>query len=384
MLSPLSLPPLSLYIHVPWCIRKCPYCDFNSHAKGPDGIPEGQYIEALLKDFQLELPKVQGRELQTIFIGGGTPSLLSPQGYQRLFDGLKGMIPFSREIEITLEANPGTYEHGRFQGYFDAGVNRLSLGVQSFQNNKLKALGRIHSAEEAVEAISSLQQENNSQVNFNIDLMHGLPDQSRDDALNDLKMAISLKPTHISWYQLTIEPNTVFYSKPPAIPEDDILWSIQESGQQLLADSGYRQYEISAYSLPGKHARHNLNYWQFGDYIGIGAGAHGKWTCARTGDISRNWKTRMPQDYLSAGKAFQAGLRTLEASEIPLEFMMNALRLYHGVDASLYEKRTGQPLSSINKGLSEAVQKGLMVKEKRLAPTEQGRLFLNDLLELFA
>ncbi len=373
MLTPLSLPPLSLYIHVPWCVKKCPYCDFNSHAQSSKGIPEKEYVDALLEDFRQELPKVQGRKLSTIFVGGGTPSLLSPEAYQALFSALAEHVTFADDIEITLEANPGTYEHGRFKGYFEAGVNRLSLGVQSFQNEKLKALGRIHSAEEAIAAIKALKSDGID--NFNIDLMHGLPGQSNDDALYDLQTAISLQPAHISWYQLTIEPNTVFYSKTPVLPEDETLWAIQEAGQKLLGGNGYQQYEISAYSQSGRRAKHNLNYWQFGDYIGIGAGAHGKWTCLKSGRICRNWKTRMPQDYLSADKSFQAGQRTLNKDELPLEFMMNALRLHDGVPAELYGQRTGLPFSTVQQSLLKANEKGLMEAGQRFVPTEKGRLF---------
>ena len=379
----LILPPLSLYIHVPWCVRKCPYCDFNSHAlKHSDGIPEQAYIDALLADFQEEAGKIQERELHTIFIGGGTPSLLSAEGYQRLLTGIQKHITFSKTIEITLEANPGTYEHGRFQGYFDAGINRLSLGIQSFQNAKLKALGRIHSAEEALTAIDSIRA--TGFTNFNIDLMHGLPQQSTEDALYDLKTAIALKPAHISWYQLTIEPNTVFYNKTPILPIDDTLWSIQEAGQALLEASGFHQYEISAYSKTNRQAKHNMNYWQFGDYIGIGAGAHGKWTCKAKRTIHRNWKTRMPTDYLAPKKPFEAGNRTLKNDELPLEFMMNALRLYHGVPKSAYSRATGLPLSSLEPVIQKACDQDLMTVGEQLKPSAHGRLFLNDLIALFA
>ncbi|WP_422449697.1 MULTISPECIES: radical SAM family heme chaperone HemW [unclassified Endozoicomonas] len=382
----LKLPPLSLYIHVPWCVKKCPYCDFNSHRITGD-IPEDAYIKALLHDIDNELDSVQGRPIHSIFIGGGTPSLLTANAYQQLFNGLQARVRFSDDIEITMEANPGTYEHDRFQAYLEAGVNRLSLGVQSFQDEKLAALGRIHCADEARQAIAAITSHGFS--NINIDLMHGLPGQSPEDALYDLKQAIDLKPAHISWYQLTIEPNTVFYTKTPALPPDDTLWDIQEAGQALLASAGFQQYEISAYSQPGRHSKHNLNYWQFGDYIGIGAGAHGKLTHASTGLIYRNWKTRMPADYLAADSyishAFEAGRRELEADELPIEFMMNVLRLHEGVDAQLYGERTGQTLSGIHQQLKLARQKALLESlESRLKPTPAGRLFLNDLLELFA
>lgn len=379
----LTLPPLSLYIHVPWCVRKCPYCDFNSHAlKQPNALPAQDYVTALLADFQNELINVQGRVLQTIFIGGGTPSLLPPQSYQTLLTELNKRVPFADDIEITLEANPGTYEHGRFQSYFDAGINRLSLGVQSFQNEKLKALGRIHSAEEAIHAIESLKTTGFS--NINIDLMHGLPNQSKEDAQYDLNTAIALNPAHISWYQLTIEPNTIFYTTPPILPVSETIWHIQEAGQNLLESNGYHQYEISAYSQTGRQAKHNINYWQFGDYLGIGAGAHGKWRCGSTGSFYRNWKTRMPKDYLSREKPFQAGIKTLTPAELPLEFMMNALRLYDGVPVTHYSEATGLPVSTIQSAWDLACNQGLMKPGTHLVPSERGRLFLNDLLELFA
>lgn len=386
MLKPaIVLPPLSLYIHVPWCVKKCPYCDFNSHQLAGE-LPEKAYVDALLHDFQREL-QVAGSErlIHSVFIGGGTPSLLSASAYQRLFAGLQAF--FADDIEITMEANPGTYEHDRFQAYLDAGVNRLSLGVQSFQDDKLNALGRIHCAQEAQQAIAAITKAGFG--NINIDLMHGLPGQSLEDALYDLQQAIDLQPAHISWYQLTIEPNTVFYAKMPVLPPDETLWDIQEAGQTLLASAGFVQYEISAYSQPGRRSQHNLNYWQFGDYIGIGAGAHGKLTNAGSGQITRNWKTRMPRDYLAAdvniSGNFEAGQRVLAPDELAIEFMMNALRLHEGVDARLYSERTGQSLDSISKPLQLARQRGLLdARIDRLKPTPTGRLFLNDLLELFA
>ena len=386
MLKPaIVLPPLSLYIHVPWCVKKCPYCDFNSHQLAGE-LPEKAYVDALLHDFQREL-QVAGSErlIHSVFIGGGTPSLLSASAYQRLFAGLQAS--FADDIEITMEANPGTYEHDRFQAYLDAGVNRLSLGVQSFQDDKLNALGRIHCAQEAQQAIAAITKAGFG--NINIDLMHGLPGQSLEDALYDLQQAIDLQPAHISWYQLTIEPNTVFYAKTPVLPPDETLWDIQEAGQALLASAGFVQYEISAYSQPGRRSQHNLNYWQFGDYIGIGAGAHGKLTNADSGQITRNWKTRMPRDYLAAdvniSGNFEAGQRVLAPDELAIEFMMNALRLHEGVDARLYSERTGQSLDDISKPLQLARHKGLLdARTDRLKPTPTGRLFLNDLLELFA
>ena len=387
MLRPsVVLPPLSLYIHVPWCVKKCPYCDFNSHRVTGD-IPEQAYIDALLHDFQRELQAAGGeRPIYSVFIGGGTPSLLSASAYQRLFAGLQAQVRFVDDIEITMEANPGTYEHDRFQAYLETGINRLSLGVQSFQDDKLNALGRIHCADEARRAITAITGAGFG--NINIDLMHGLPGQSPEDALYDLQQAIDLQPTHISWYQLTIEPNTVFYTKMPLLPPDDTLWDIQEAGQALLASAGFVQYEVSAFSQPGRRSRHNLNYWQFGDYIGIGAGAHGKLTDT-SGKITRNWKTRMPTDYLSAdvniAGTFEAGRRVLTPDEMPVEFMMNALRLHEGVDARLYSERTGQSLDDIGKPLQLARRKGLLdAQTDHLRPTPTGRLFLNDLLALFA
>ena len=386
MLKPaIVLPPLSLYIHVPWCVKKCPYCDFNSHQLSGE-LPEKAYVDALLHDFQRELQAAGSERLiHSVFIGGGTPSLLSASAYQRLFAGLQAF--FADDIEITMEANPGTYEHDRFQAYLDAGVNRLSLGVQSFQDDKLTALGRIHCAQEAQQAIAAITKAGFG--NINIDLMHGLPGQSSEDALYDLQQAIDLQPAHISWYQLTIEPNTVFYAKTPVLPPDETLWDIQEAGQALLASAGFVQYEISAYSQPGRRSQHNLNYWQFGDYIGIGAGAHGKLTDAVSGQITRNWKTRMPSNYLAAdvniSGNFEAGQRVLEPDELAIEFMMNALRLHEGVDARLYSERTGQSLDDISKPLQLARQRGLLdARTDRLKPTPTGRLFLNDLLELFA
>ncbi len=380
------MPPLSLYIHVPWCVRKCPYCDFNSH-KAEAVLPELQYVDALLKDLESELSIVQGRELHSIFIGGGTPSLLSPAAYQQLFAGLKQQLTFARDIEITMEANPGTFEQERFNGFRAVGINRLSIGVQSFHDSCLKNLGRIHSGSEAVKAMAMARSAGFD--NINLDIMHGLPGQSEAMAMADLQQAIDLAPNHLSWYQLTIEPNTVFWSKPPELPEDDTLWTIQEQGQQLLASNGLRQYEISAYAQSGCQARHNLNYWQFGDFIGIGAGAHGKLTDLQSGVIRRNWKTRQPGAYLEAArlikaKPFEAGERTLVADELPLEFMMNALRLNNGVAAELYEQRTGLPLDDIASVLQRVRTLELLINDSgRIQPTERGSLFLNELLEHF-
>lgn len=375
-----TLPPLALYIHIPWCVRKCPYCDFNSHTASPV-LPEQEYVDALLADLDQDLHAVYGRELTSIFFGGGTPSLFSAEALGRLLQGVEQRIPFADDIEITLEANPGTFEQEKFVAYRKLGINRLSIGIQSFQQEKLEALGRIHNGDEAVRAAGMARQAGFD--NFNLDLMHGLPDQSLDDALSDLRQAIALKPTHISWYQLTLEPNTVFWNQPPVLPEDDTLWDIQEAGQALLAEHGYAQYEVSAYAQAGRPARHNLNYWSFGDFIGIGAGAHGKLSHP-DGRIVRTWKTRLPKDYLNPAKSFQAGEKSLSNDEMPFEFLMNALRLTAGVESRLYPERTGLSLETLAEGRREAEQSGLLqVKPSRLAATERGQLFLNDLLQQF-
>ncbi len=375
-----QLPPLALYVHIPWCVRKCPYCDFNSHAAGSE-LPEEAYIDALLADMDQDLGHVHGRSLTSIFFGGGTPSLFSANAIGRLLDGVEQRVPFARDIEITLEANPGTFEQAKFAAYRQLGINRLSIGVQSFQEAKLKALGRIHNGEEAVRAADMARKAGFD--NFNLDLMHGLPDQSQEDALEDLRTAIAQGPTHLSWYQLTMEPNTVFWNQPPELPEDDILWDIQEAGQALLAEEGYAQYEVSAYARDGQRARHNLNYWSFGDFLGIGAGAHAKMSSPE-GRIIRSWKTRLPKDYLDSSKRFQAGERHLDHDELPFEFLMNVLRLTDGVPAELFTQRTGMPLASLAAARGEAEARGLLLKDpQRLVATREGQLFLNDLLQHF-
>jgi len=376
----LESPPLSLYIHIPWCVRKCPYCDFNSHAAGPE-LPEDAYVDALLADLKLDLAHAHGRPLTSIFFGGGTPSLFSASALGRLLDGVEQQISFLPDIEITLEANPGTFEQDKFRDYRSLGINRLSIGVQSFQQAKLKALGRIHDGDEAIRAADMAR--NAGFDNFNLDLMHGLPDQSIDDALQDLRIAIAQAPTHLSWYQLTMEPNTAFWSQPPVLPEEDTLWDIQEAGQTLLAEHGYAQYEVSAYAKPDKQARHNLNYWSFGDFLGIGAGAHAKLSSPQ-GRIQRCWKTRQPKDYLAADKSFLAGERLLEPGELPFEFLMNALRLNSGVSADLFTRRTGLPLTSLSAARQEAEARGLLDPDPQLLrASRKGQLFLNDLLQLF-
>jgi len=377
----MSLPPLSLYVHIPWCVRKCPYCDFNSHA-APEALPEAAYVDALLQDLDSELPRTAGRPLHTIFIGGGTPSLFSAAAIERLLTGIRERITLADGAEITLEANPGTFELARFEGYRQAGVNRLSIGIQSFNGEHLQRLGRIHNPAEALAAAHAAV---DIFPRVNLDLMHGLPEQTPEQALADLQQALEIDPGHLSWYQLTIEPNTEFHARPPRLPLDEALWEIQERGQALLEQAGYSQYEISAHTRPGQESRHNLNYWQFGDYLGIGAGAHGKLT--RYEDdrliIERRHKLRQPRGYFDPARRL-AGEARIPFDERPFEFMLNALRLSAGVPAALFEARTGVALEQIAPLLQRARQQGLLVAEPdRLAPTPQGRLFLNNLLELF-
>lgn len=376
----LRLPPLSAYVHIPWCVRKCPYCDFNSHVS-ETGLPEQAYVDALTADLQQALPTVQGREIRSIFFGGGTPSLFSAASLGQILEAMAARLTFASDIEITLEANPGTFEQAKFADYRRAGINRLSIGIQSFNPVHLKALGRIHDDAEALAAVDMARRAGFD--NLNLDLMHGLPGQSVEQALADIEQAVALAPEHLSWYQLTLEPNTVFYNKPPTLPVEDVLWSIQEDGQRRLAEAGLVQYEISAYAQPGRQARHNLNYWQYGDFLGIGAGAHGKQTHP-DGGVERFWKTRLPRDYLDPAKGFRAGDKTIEPADLPFDFLMNALRLNEGVPASYYQARTGQSLQSIAPELDRAVERGLLEPwHERLKPTERGRLFLNDLLEMF-
>ena len=374
------LPPLSLYIHIPWCVRKCPYCDFNSH-QADQTLTEKEplYIEALLRDLENDLPLAQGRSISSIFIGGGTPSLFSAQSIKQLLKGINNRISINENAEITLEANPGTFEQDKFSDFFEAGINRLSIGIQSFEQEKLSALGRIHNSDEAKRAITIAKQA--GFTNFNIDLMHGLPNQSLDDALSDLQTAIDFNPTHLSWYQLTIEPNTFFYNHPPTLPNDDLLWDIQEAGQQLLADNGYAQYEVSAYSKSNKQSAHNINYWQFGDYLGIGAGAHGKITHLEKQEVSRLWKTRLPKDYLNANRNFIAGSNTLNAHDLLLEGLMNVLRLNEGVPLDLFYERTGLSATDVINQL--IVASDFLTHGNRVQCNEFGRRYLNNVLALF-
>ncbi|MBJ9952608.1 MULTISPECIES: radical SAM family heme chaperone HemW [unclassified Acinetobacter] len=374
--------PLSLYIHMPWCVRKCPYCDFNSHAV-PDGKLslglEQEYLQALVEDFKTQIEFAQGREIHSVFIGGGTPSLISAQGYQWLFSQLKALLPFELDCEITLEANPGTVEHDPFAGYLAAGINRLSIGVQSFNTEHLKKLGRIHSNDDAVFAIRNAREAGFQRVN--VDLMHGLPEQTLEQALYDLKLAVENGATHISWYQLTIEPNTVFFRTQPVLPVDDVLEEIQEQGEQYLKEQGFINYEVSAWRKE-QPSTHNLNYWQFGDYLAIGAGAHGKVT--QTDGVYRFQKTRLPKDYLAKVPAEHLQFKRIEDVEMPFEFMMNALRLNEGVNAQLYSERTGLNLADLNERIRPLKQRHLMVNDAaRLSCTAQGHIFLNSVLEAF-
>lgn len=380
-LNPASIP-LSLYIHMPWCVRKCPYCDFNSHAV-PDGQLsmdlEQQYLAALVADFETQVGMAQGRTIHSVFIGGGTPSLISAKGYQWLFDQLKGLLAFDENCEITLEANPGTVEHDPFKDYLAVGINRLSLGVQSFDSEHLQRLGRIHSANNALDVIQQARQAGFERVN--VDLMHGLPQQSLEQALNDLKLAVEQGATHISWYQLTIEPNTVFFRTQPVLPQDEVLEEIQAQGEAYLKANGYINYEVSAWRKE-KPSAHNLNYWQFGDYLAIGAGAHGKVT--RPDGIYRFQKTRLPKDYLAKVPAEHGQMKRIEAEELPFEFMMNALRLNNGVNSEFYAQRTGLELNDLDATLKQLREKKLLIADvNRIACTEQGHIFLNSVLEAF-
>jgi len=377
----LALPPLSLYVHIPWCVKKCPYCDFNSHTAN-NQLPEEEYLQALIQDLELELPYVQGRKLSSIFFGGGTPSLFSAETIGRIIQAAQRRIGFASNIEITLEANPGTFEQEKFSGYRSVGINRLSIGIQSFNNNQLEALGRIHSSEQAINAVDTARKAGFK--NINLDLMHGLPGQDISGAMADLQQAIDLNPNHISWYQLTIEPNTVFYNKPPTLPKDIILESIQEKGLKLLADNGYQQYEVSAYCKAGNKSVHNMNYWEFGDYLGIGAGAHGKVTLLDEQRIIRTTKTRKPEDYLARESSYTASSHTIPEEELPLEFMMNAMRLNNGVPKQYFSGRTGISVDTIQSTLGKLQKLGLMEQESsNLVPTEKGHKFLNNLLEIF-
>ncbi|MDG0801614.1 radical SAM family heme chaperone HemW [Pectobacterium polaris] len=374
----LKLPPLSLYIHIPWCVQKCPYCDFNSHALKGD-VPHQEYVDHLLADLDADLPLASGRELHSIFIGGGTPSLLSAEAMQALLDGVRARIPLTADAEITMEANPGTVEADRFSGYQRAGVNRISIGVQSFDPQKLTRLGRIHGPDEAKRAAHLAT--DLGLRSFNLDLMHGLPDQSLDEALDDLRQAIALNPPHLSWYQLTIEPNTLFSSRPPTLPDDDALWDIYEQGHALLSAAGYQQYETSAYAKPGYQCQHNLNYWRFGDYLGIGCGAHGKLTFS-DGRILRTVKVRHPRGYMQG--TYLDKQHDVANDDRPFEFFMNRFRLLEAAPREDFTAYTGLEEHSIRPQLDQALAQGYLTETAtHWQITEHGKLFLNSLLELF-
>ena len=379
----LNQQPLSLYIHIPWCVEKCPYCDFNSHKLKAE-IPEYDYVNALIKDLDDDIARfsLSNRNLLSIFIGGGTPSLFSPQAVTRLLDEVKKRFVCDASLEVTLEANPGTVEADKFNGFANAGVTRLSIGVQSFASDKLIKLGRIHDSGQAIRAAKLAKQAGIK--SFNLDLMHGLPNQSLDNALDDLKTAIALNPDHLSWYQLTIEPNTAYYSKPPKLPEDEVLWDIQESGVALLQTAGYQQYEVSAYSQKEKQCRHNLNYWRFGDYLGIGCGAHGKITDTASQKIYRTVKVKHPKGYLTKGRPALNQLSVVEHDELPFEYMMNRLRLREAFSLAHYQGATGLSAEPLAKLLSQHQDKGLMAfKDQQWQVTELGHRYLNDLLASF-
>ncbi len=380
-------PPLALYVHIPWCVRKCPYCDFNSHT-APQGLPETDYVAALMADLDRDLADyataLAGRPLVSLFFGGGTPSLFSPTAIGAILDGVQARLAFAEAAEITLETNPGTVEHGRFEDYRRAGVNRLSFGVQSFDDAKLARLGRIHSAAEVRNAVELARTAGYD--NFNLDLMYALPEQTLDQALADVDAALALQPAHVSHYQLTLEPNTAFAHAPPPLPDDDLAWDMQEACQQRLAAAGFEHYETSAYAQPGRRSLHNLNYWQFGDYLGIGAGAHAKISDAASGIARRRWKIRAPKAYLShAGTPRGIGAdEAIAPEQLPFEFMLNALRLEQGYPRALFAERSGLAETAIAAALEQAQQRGwLQVDGERVRPTDLGKRFLNDVIGLF-
>ncbi|MEZ5615317.1 MAG: radical SAM family heme chaperone HemW [Rhodocyclaceae bacterium] len=375
-----SLPPLSLYVHFPWCVRKCPYCDFNSH-EAREGIPEARYLAALIADLEQSLPRVWGRTVSSVFIGGGTPSLLSPESVDALLAAVRARLTLLPDAEVTLEANPGTVEAARFAGYRAAGVNRLSVGVQSFNPRHLAALGRIHDADEARRAVELALKHFD---NVNLDLMYALPGQTLEEARADIGAAADFGTPHLSAYHLTLEPNTAFHRAPPPLPDADLAAQMQDAVEDALAARGYVHYEVSAFSRKGSECRHNLNYWQFGDYLGIGAGAHGKISSPE--GLVREMRQRHPQAYMEAAEDGNAVQEThaVDDADLPFEFMMNALRLAEGFPARLFAERTGLALAAIHPLLEAAVSRGLLeVSAERIAPTRRGRRFLNDLLQIF-
>ena len=376
--------PLSLYVHIPWCVKKCPYCDFNSHEARND-VPEERYIDALTKDLENELPNIWGRSIESIFIGGGTPSLFSASSIDTLLKRLRERLVIRPNIEITMEANPGTFEQERFDGFKEAGINRLSIGIQSYNDRHLKKLGRIHGGDEASQSSTIAKQAGFD--NFNLDLMFGLPNQTIAEALDDLQQAIDQSPNHISWYQLTIEENTLFHYAPPVIPDDELIWEMQQQGQALLKQAGYEQYEVSAYAKAKQRSKHNMNYWQFGDYLGIGAGAHGKLTMPDgTGTIARHTKFRHPEEYMNKALNNEArsSEKTLHKDDIIFEFMLNIARLNQGFTTDLFEERTWIAFSEIEQKLELLIDEGLLSKQHNsFIPTAKGNLFVNDIVNRF-
>lgn len=375
-----SLPPLSLYVHLPWCLKKCPYCDFNSHEVGAE-LPEQRYIDALMADLEGSLPLIWGRTVHSIFIGGGTPSLFSPQAIDRLLADIRARLRLTPDCEITLEANPGTFEKDRFRAFRAAGVTRLSIGVQSFDDAHLKALGRVH---DRAQAIAAVEEAASAFETFNLDIMYALPGQTLDQLAQDMRVALALQPPHISIYHLTIEPNTYFAKFPPVIPEDDTAYAMLDQITEMTAARGMQRYEVSAYAQPGHRCFHNLNYWQFGDYLGIGAGAHSKLSFAHR--VVRQVRFREPRLYMDKALAGTAVTQETEVSraDLPFEFMLNALRLREGFKLQDFVEKTGLPFTAIQRGLDEAERKGLIERDfVRVTPTERGFDFLNDLQSLF-
>lgn len=379
-----DLPPLALYIHLPWCVAKCPYCDFNSHAQPQDSLPESDYIDAVLADLASEMPGVWGRTISSVFIGGGTPSLFSADAIDTLLSGVRALTALNPDIEITMEANPGTFEQEKFNDFFKAGINRLSIGIQSFNEMHLQRLGRIHGSAESLAAADIARQAGFD--NINLDLMFGLPEQSIEEALDDVRQALTIKPEHLSYYQLTLEPNTLFHKYPPILPEDDLLWEVQSEARKLFENAGYGQYEVSAWSQAGRQCLHNTNYWLFGDYLGIGAGAHGKITSANDATIRRRAKQRHPVRYMQTA---QSGQHIGEEHEIAImdtamEFMMNALRLVEGFRIQDFQIATGLPLRHWQHIIDKAESDSLLYQDiEHIRPTAHGFNFLNDLLERF-
>ena len=375
-----ALPPLALYVHIPWCLKKCPYCDFNSHERRGE-IPQARYVDALLADLELALPGIWGRRVHTVFFGGGTPSLFAPEAIDRILAGVRSRVPLAPDAEITLEANPGTFERARFAGFRAAGINRLSVGVQSFEPKFLHALGRVHDADEARAAAAAAIE---IFGNVNLDLMYALPGQTPADAQSDLAQALRFSPPHLSFYHLTIEPNTLFHRYPPSLPDDETAADIEDAIAATLGAAGYLHYETSAYARPGHECRHNLNYWRFGDYLGIGAGAHSKLSFPER--VVRQVRHKQPQQYMEEVERGSplAEDRTVERGEIGFEFMLNALRLTDGVPVALFAERTGFALTLVQKGLDEAERRGLIERDhQRMRPTPLGQRFLNDLQAIF-